>query len=405
MEGYYMFKLIIIDDEAASAQQFGAALDWENYGFSLSGIFSDSEQAMEYLKNNRVDLVFTDIKMPKYTGIDIAELCHSLKTPPYVIFVSAYSDFEYARQAIQYNICEYIIKPFSYSDIEAILIKVYNLLEQRTTSQLFSDNLEMLEQQLVFSELVSNNIRSVDILKEKLQSINLPAFFINNECAHIHITINGFDEYITKIWKYGKDKLYNAISYLTSSKSNLFCSSFAYDNDSFEILAININLDFENELQNYLEQLEKNLSQLLSISDISTDISYIPALSDFVMNVPSEHNESAGDDPIIRKSMEFIHKHYRSDVSLDEVAKHISLSRVYFCSYFKKITGENFIDVLNQYRVEKAKELLSKTSAKVSSIAEEVGYRSIPYFYKIFTKHTKLTPTEYRNNIRKESNE
>ncbi|MBQ7718459.1 MAG: helix-turn-helix transcriptional regulator [Clostridia bacterium] len=87
---------------------------------------------------------------------------------------------------------------------------------------------------------------------------------------------------------------------------------------------------------------------------------------------------------------------YKEEISLEDVAKQTYLSRVYFCSYFKKITGTNFVDVLNQYRIEKAKELLKSTNMNISAIAEEVGYKSIPYFYKLFTHFTNLSPAQYR---------
>ena len=108
------------------------------------------------------------------------------------------------------------------------------------------------------------------------------------------------------------------------------------------------------------------------------------------------------DDPIIKKSIDYIRRNYKNDITLDEVSKHISLSRVYFCSYFKKVTGDNFINELNRYRIEKAKELLSSTDTTISSVAEDVGYKSIPYFYKTFTKFTGHTPTEYRTAFRKD---
>ena len=397
-----MYKLIIIDDEANALQQFCNMMEWKNYGFSLAGVFSESEEPLEYIKNNHVDLVFTDIKMPKYSGIDIAKACHELKTSPYVVFISAYSDFEYARKAIHYNIYDYLVKPFSYSDIENTLIKVYNLLEEKNASNLFASNLEMVEQQFVFSELVLGNIKSVDELMEKLISINLPAFLAGNRCAYINITINNFDEYITNTWKYGKEKLYNAISYLASSKTVMFSSSFAYVNDSFEILAIDIDSDFDAELDKYIETLCTNLRQLLSITDVSIDTKHKGALSDFVLNNDVE-TENIIDDPIIKRSIDYIHLNYKKDITLDDVAKHISLSRVYFCSYFKKITGENFINELNRYRIEKAKVLLATTAETISAVAEDVGYRSIPYFYKTFTKFTGQTPSEYRSGMRKET--
>ncbi len=398
-----MYKLIIIDDEALALKQFCNLINWEEYGFSLVESFSDSEKAMEYIQNNRVDLVFTDIRMPKYTGIDIAKACNEKSPAPFVVFISAHSDFEYARQAIHLNICEYLVKPFTYSQIDELLKRAYGLLKKRSGENLFASNLEMLEQQFVFSELVLNNIKSLEELKDKLSSINIPSFYAENPCACIHITINNFENYISNVWKHGRDKLYNAISYLASNKMGLYCSSFAYVKNTFQVLAISMGSDFEFELKNYLTILKSNLKQMLSIDDISIDVRHMDRLSDFVYE--QNEKEQNIDDPIIRKSMEYIRNNYKEDFSLEDVAKHISLSRVYFCSYFKKMTGETFVNELNRYRAEKAKELLVSTNSPISAITEDVGYRSIPYFYKIFTRFTGYTPAEYRNQFKEETDE
>ncbi len=393
-----MYKLIIIDDEYSSATQFGSAINWGSYGFCLDRVFSDSEEALEYLEKNSADLIFTDIRMPKYSGMDIAKFCSAMKKPPFVVFISAYSEFEYARQAIKYKIFDYLTKPFSFSDIEKILVKVYNtLLEQSSGNELFASNLELLEQQHVFSELILGNVHSKEELNEQISTLNLPSFILESKCAQVSVTINNFDDYIQSTWKHGTDKLYNAISYISQSKNKLFCCNWAYAGNTFEIIAIDLNRNFDSEFKVYTEQLKTNLIQLLSLEDITISFQEISSLSDFVTEDFGDSKEAYGDDVIIKKSIKFMHENYKKDISLNDVAKYVSLSRVYFCSYFKKITGENFVDTLNRYRVEKAKELLDGTTQSVSSVAETVGYKSIPYFYKIFAKITNLTPNEYRN--------
>ena len=397
-----MYNLIIIDDETTALEQFADAIEWTSYGFTLAGAFSDSIEAMEFIKTGGADLVFTDIKMPGYTGIDIAEMCLELENPPLVVFISAYSDFEYARKAIRFNVCDFIVKPFSYSDIENVLVKAYNILEEKYSSNLFATNLEMLEQQFVFSELVLGNITSNEELREKLTSLELPIFLSENKCAKINVTINNFDSYTQNTWKHGKDKLYNAISYLAGSKTPVFSSSFAFANNTFQILAIAVQGNFDKELANYLTSLRANLEQLLSINDITIETEINESLEEFV-GEPENSKAPYHDDPIIQKSIAYIRENYKSDITLDDVAKHISLSRVYFCSYFKKVTGDNFINELNRYRIEEAKKLLVSTDITISSIAEEVGYKSIPYFYKTFTKFTGQAPTEYRTAFRRDS--
>ena len=101
-------------------------------------------------------------------------------------------------------------------------------------------------------------------------------------------------------------------------------------------------------------------------------------------------------DPIIRKSAEYIQRCYMTDVSLDSVARYVCLSREYFCTYFKRVTGRHFFDVLNAYRIQKAEELLRTGSIPIASVARQVGYKSISHFYRAFRKYNHLTPARYR---------
>ena len=67
----------------------------------------------------------------------------------------------------------------------------------------------------------------------------------------------------------------------------------------------------------------------------------------------------------------------------------------------KKKTGENFVDFLNNTRIEKSKELLLNTDKKMYSIAKAVGYDNTKYFFRIFKKKTGITPEQYRLQHRK----
>ena len=105
--------------------------------------------------------------------------------------------------------------------------------------------------------------------------------------------------------------------------------------------------------------------------------------------------EDAND--VIKKAKEYISENYSCDeISLKSVAVAINLSPTYFSSLFKKDVGTNFIDYLTQIRVDKAKELLCRTSMQVSEIAYKVGFRDYRYFGQIFKKYTGKTPREFQ---------
>lgn len=102
---------------------------------------------------------------------------------------------------------------------------------------------------------------------------------------------------------------------------------------------------------------------------------------------------------IIDNAKKYIEEHYQEDISLEDVADHVYLNKIYFCRFFKQETGENFNDYLTLVRMNKAMEFLRQPSVKVYEVCELVGYKTPRYFYKLFKKHTGYTPSEYRKHL------
>ena len=101
--------------------------------------------------------------------------------------------------------------------------------------------------------------------------------------------------------------------------------------------------------------------------------------------------------------MEYMKNNFLKDITLADLAEHMRYNKVYFCSFYKKHMNENFTTTLNRMRVEEAKELLKKPGIKPSSIYVSIGYKSAPYFYKIFKSFTGKTPADYKSELNKEN--
>ncbi|RLQ94294.1 helix-turn-helix domain-containing protein [Falsibacillus albus] len=93
---------------------------------------------------------------------------------------------------------------------------------------------------------------------------------------------------------------------------------------------------------------------------------------------------------------EYIYENYQQDISLNDLAAHFHLSPSYISTIFKTETGKNFKDLLNQYRIQKAKEILSgNENIKIHQVAELVGYNNVNSFIRIFKKYVGLSPGQY----------
>lgn len=118
---------IIIDDEPAAIEVLA---DFANRtpNLSLLRTFRDPLQALSFLKDNKVDLIFLDINMPDLNGMELLKV---LSHPPLVIFTTAYT--EYAIESYEKNAVDYLLKPVTFERFLISVNKAQNRLKKTDT--------------------------------------------------------------------------------------------------------------------------------------------------------------------------------------------------------------------------------------------------------------------------------
>lgn len=104
-------------------------------------------------------------------------------------------------------------------------------------------------------------------------------------------------------------------------------------------------------------------------------------------------------DTLISEAIQFIEANYNQNITLDDVAKEISMSYHYFSKFFKESTGKKFSDYITDIRMEEAKRLLKDSDKSIKDICYAIGYNDPNYFSKIFRKVTGRAPTEFRQKL------
>lgn len=114
-----MLNILIVDDETIVRTSLASMMDWGKEGFCISSTASNGKAALQILRTQPIDVLFTDIKMPIMDGIELIKKLQDFKNPPLVIVLSAYSEFDLVRKAFRYGAHDYILK----SDITPAYIR------------------------------------------------------------------------------------------------------------------------------------------------------------------------------------------------------------------------------------------------------------------------------------------
>ena len=138
-----MNDILLVDDEQALLQNLSAALDWSEYGFSHIHMANSAKEALSIMERKLIDLIILDIQMPEMTGLEMLKNIRTRYPDTHCILISAYSKFEYAKEALQLNVENYLLKPIDIIELhETVTRAAENIMRAASSSHnLFERNL------------------------------------------------------------------------------------------------------------------------------------------------------------------------------------------------------------------------------------------------------------------------
>lgn len=166
----------------------------------------------------------------------------------------------------------------------------------------------------------------------------------------------------------------------------------------FHILSIILNTLDPDQYKSFLSDFQPvtRLSASISVSDSSS------SLKDILRAVCNLHeSEESGqelpDNTLSKKLMDYISENYNNpQLNVQTIGFNLNYTAHYLSQQFKKQTGTTLKTYLSQYRLERAKDLLTNTELTISAIANDTGFTDVNAMIRIFKKYTSLTPAEYR---------
>ena len=114
-------RVLIADDENYMLEYLKKLVDWGAYGFEEVLTAGGGSLARDFLEEYRPELLITDIRMPRISGLDLCALVEKEGYQTKTIIVSGYGEFDYAKQALRYGVSEYLVKPILKKDMEETL--------------------------------------------------------------------------------------------------------------------------------------------------------------------------------------------------------------------------------------------------------------------------------------------
>lgn len=231
-----MYRILIADDEKIGRDGIIFLLKNMNLDMTIHSV-ANGKQAIEYIQNNEIDFLLTDIKMPFMDGLELIRQAFELQPDIKVIIFSGYSDFDYAKKAISQGVSEYILKPVDPEEFEKSINKIIREYESdRSNQKRLIQNDKLMKQYILHSLLNGNFTEGI----EKENGIKLDDFKLDYHRVILLDFNNGFFDIHDDILKNLHSIIDIGFDYLNISNTQSFLLFYEEDFAVIKALANSI---------------------------------------------------------------------------------------------------------------------------------------------------------------------
>lgn len=337
-----MFTVLIVDDDKLARKGLIAVTDWAKCGLEVVGDVANGLLAMEFLKTHQVDLAIVDMSMPVMSGLDFIRASTQLYPDLQYIVLSFHEDFDYVQSALRLGALDYISKLRIEEDCTQSFIGVAEMLKAKRSPQ------------------------AKPHVKPEEAGVSADVF--EGLCL----------EWRKLQWIYSAqrfDRLLKALEQSGISQQQLERLLILVAEEIDTVFAVRWQVPFLQTRKAGIELIRRMSHQTLEEIATRQDFGQLT------------HG--------ILYSTHYLREHLDERPKEEEVAQLIGLSRSYFASSFREITGSTFSDFLRAERIEHAKELMCIKAMPPRDAAAAVGYDDYKYFQKVFRSQTGERCSDY----------
>ncbi|MGN1142902.1 MAG: response regulator [Oliverpabstia sp.] len=332
-----MYEVMIVDDDSLMRCALKHLIS-KKASFHVCHEAKNGREAINYCKSHQVDIIFMDISMPVMSGLEAGKII-SFRYPEIVICImSAFSEFNYAKIALEMNTKKYLSKPISPADIESFL-KEYELKTIRGT----------FPQMETIVSLVK---------KEDFSVVN-----------------SGIDQIVTEIYEeYGNNYVQMESCFMELGRSVL--STLEEYKDSYDLYEM---FPLQKEWLKNKEIVKLWLFQIINFAFQQRSIKRYP---------------------LLEQAFLYIEKHIKEDLSLMQITENSNVSQGYLSRIFRKQFGTSVMEYIRIRKIHLAKINLIFTHKSIEDIAYYLGFNEKNYFTKVFRKYEGISIKDYQIKIR-----
>ncbi len=379
-----MYKLIIIDDEFVIRKGLENFIKKRYPEISIVGCFEDGEDAISFLECNNVNIVITDVKMIKVSGIEVAKYICEKQSRAKVIILSGYREFEYARKAIAYNVKHYLVKPTDFKELEAVLSETLSELEaEQAHSQresYWEQYVPILKEEFL-SDLLMGAIYDKNSLSCKFGILETDMQLENCAFCVVDLVIENYHNYLSSNWSYGKEQLNKAtINFIkTQNAAETFVFHVLSDDDRmklFMVLPREGKGDIAERAREHLQLISKNAEENLHIK----------------FKFSLEKTYSSADEMLSSNDNESVKQ---NEKQINLLISHINFGNYNEISALTKDIGKQLSNMSMEKAFDYARSLLCKIKEKVAVASAEMEVSNIFSDCKTFDEVTQILLSEF----------
>lgn len=348
------FKALIVDDEALVRSVLINHLPWSNLGAEAVYEAADGSLGLEVALGKQVNLIISDIKMPRMNGLEFARRVREILPDCAFIFLTAYADKQFMKEAIKIKVDRFVEKPIDPEEITQVIREIIadGVLDVR---------------EAFFGEPVNKKIYR----------------FAPEQLTNFTNAVRQKD----------RDAGFEILSRMADKMASCTATEPNYIRHVFsQLLGVMLGAKRDHGLDDIYRETEAlccSLSRFQSLNEIKNEVLRVVSL---YFDAP----ETPETDPLQLMNSYMAQHALEASFSVAKMADVLCFTSTYLSAVYKKRTGKTINKKITELRMRKAKELLVSTNIKLYEIGRLVGYNDGKYFARVFTKEIGVNPKQYR---------